>query len=234
MTDEATHPTEVADLRRELERLRGAARALARELEDAERQSMQATALALEEAQVESRMEQLEGVLDLGPVTRHVRDAMARVTLLDRPRAHAVAEGLLPPAVHRAAVDAIPAPIFRADPREMALPPKPAPTYAVATWLFLNDVARDVIGPALVARVVETSGRAPAARLKLSRSRLVAQEDGAPLLSASKDGEALVVVVHLDHQYDWHMVFDWTDKPAPRRRHGDITSWGPASEAAPG
>ncbi len=87
------------------------------------------------------------------------------------------------------------------------------------------------MGPALVGRVVETSGQAPAARLKLSRSRLVArQEDGEPRLSPSKDGETLTVVVRLDQQYDWQMVFDWTDKPAPasRRRHGDIASWGPA------
>ena len=228
MKDETIRPAEVDSLRRELERLRGEARDLAHELDEAQRQSAQAVALALEESHVEARMEQLEGVLDLGPVTRHVRNAMARVMLVDWPCAHAVVEGLLPPAVHQAAVDAIPAPVFRADPREIALPPKPAPTYAVATWLFLNDVARDVMGPALVGRVVETSGEAPAARLKLSRSRLVArQEDGEPRLSPSKDGETLTVVVHLDQHYDWQMVFDWTDKPAPasRRRHGDIASW---------
>ena len=195
MKDETIRPAEEDSLRRELERLRGEARDLALELDEAQRQSAQAVALALEESHVEARMEQLEGVLDLGPVTRHVRDAMARVMLVDRPRAHAVVEGLLPPAVHQAAVDAIPAPVFRGSIRsEIALPPKPAPTYAVATWLFLNDVARDVMGPALVGRVVETSGQAPAARLKLSRSRLVArQEDGAPRLSPSKDGETLTV-----------------------------------------
>ena len=130
-------------------------------------------------------------------------------------------------------MEAIPAPIFRADPAqpsEIALPPKPAPTYAVATWLFLNDLARDVIAPALVERVAETSGRAPATRLKLSRSRLVPRhEDGSAALVPSPDGEGLALVVPLGDRYDWHLVFDWTDKPqSSRRRHGDITSWGPA------
>jgi hypothetical protein len=230
MNDETARDAEVESLRRELERLRGEARALARELEQVQLQSAQAAALALEEAQVEERMERLENVLDLGPVTRHVRAAMARVTLIDRPRAHAVVEGLLPPEVHQAAVDAIPAPILRADSREVALPPRPAATYAVATWLFLNDVARDVIGPALVERVVERLGRAPSTRLKLSRSRLLArQADGEPRLSRSKGGDTWELVVHLDRHYDWHLMFDWTDKPVSgSRRHGDIASWGPA------
>ena len=233
MTDATPRPAEIEDLRRELERLRGAARDLALELDEAQRQSAQARALALEEADVEARMEHLEAVLDLGSITRHVRDAMTRAILVDQPSAHGVVEGLLPPAVQKAAVEAIPAPIFRADPAqpsEIALPPRPAPTYVVATWLFLNDLARDVIAPALVERVVETSGRAPATRLKLSRSRLVPRhEDGSAGPVPSQDAEGLGLVVPLGDRYDWHLVFDWTDKPqSSRRRHGDITSWGPA------
>ena len=233
MTDATPRPPEIEELRRELERLRGAARDLALELDEAQRQSEQARALALEESDVEARMEQLEAVLDLGPVTRHVRDAMTRAILVDGPSAYVVVDGLLPPTVQKAAVEAIPAPIFRADrgqPREIALPPKPAPTHAVATWLFLNDLARDVIAPALVERVAETSGRAPAMRLKLSRSRLVPRhEDGSAALVPSKDGEGLALAVPLDDRFDWHLVFDWTDQPqSSRRRHGDITSWAPA------
>jgi hypothetical protein len=234
MTDATPGATEIEDLRRELERLRGAARDLALELDRAQRQSAQARALALEEADVEARMERLEAVLDLGPVTQYVRDAMSRAILSDRPSTHAVlVEGLLPPTVQRAAVEAIPAPIFRADPgqsAEIALPPKPAPTYVVATWLFLNDLARDVVAPALVERVAATSGQVPALRLKLSRSRLLPwHEDSWAALVPSQDAEGLALVVRLGDGYDWHLVFDWTDKPqSSRRRHGDITSWGPS------
>ena len=232
MTNATPRRTEIEDLRRELERLRDEARDLALELDRAQRQSAQARALALEEAEVEARMERLEAVLDLGSVTRHVRDAMTRATV-DRRDAHAVVEGLLPPSVQKAAVEAIPAPIFRSDSgqaSEIALPPRPAPTYVVATWLFLNDLARDVIAPALVERVVQTSGRAPATRLNLSRSRLVPRhEDGSAARVPSQVGEGLALAVPLDGHYDWHLVFDWTDKPqSSRRRHGDITSWAPS------
>jgi hypothetical protein len=101
----------------------------------------------------------------------------------------------------------------------------------VATWLFLNDLARDVIAPALVERLAETSGRTPALRLKLSRSRLVPRHtDGSAALAPAQEGEGLALVVPLDDRYDWQLAFDWTDKPrSSRRRHGDITSWGSAA-----
>ena len=148
---------------------------------------------------------------------------MARPVLVD---------GLLPPAVQQAAVAAIPAPVFRDDDsghaNEIPLPPKVAPTYVVATWMFLNDLAKDLIGPALLARVLAPSARPQGLDVKLARSLLVRSQPGEPPRDRPAPDEVLTLAVGLG-EYDWHVGFKWGAKPAsrPRRRHGDIASWAP-------
>ena len=219
---------DVEAVRRELRSLQTEADHLRTELARTERDAAQARALAEEEAHEATRMEQLEQVLDLVAVTHHVRGAVARAPLGEGPiRSVAVAD-LLPEAVRQAAIDAIPAPVFR-DQRtsgQITVPPKVGPTRVVATWMFLNDVAKDLIGPALLARASEPHP-VPESELKLVRSVLVrSTEPGMPA-----PDETLTVAVGLG-EYDWHVGLKATGKPvsASRRRHGDVASWAPRDE----
>jgi hypothetical protein len=223
---------EIDTVRRELRSLRDEAHDLGAELTRAQRQSAQAQALAAEVAHEGTRMEHLERVLDLAAVTAHVQQAIGRAPLAEGIARPVLVDGLLPPAVQQAAVAAIPAPIFRDDDRgdasEIPVPPKVAPTYVVATWMFLNDLAKDLIGPALLARVTAPSARPQGLEVKLARSVLVRSQPAEPLPDQPGRGDILTLTVHLG-EYDWHVGFKWGARPAsaPRRRHGDIASWSP-------
>ena len=222
---------EIEALRQELQSLRDEAGRLAAELARAQRQSAQAQALAAEEPHEAIRMEHLERVLDLSAVTRHVREAIARAPRVEGSGQPVVIDDLLPAAVRQAAVEAIPPPAFLDDDAggspEVSLPPKVAPTYVVATWMFLNDVAKDLIGPALVVRAAEPQAQAPGLELKLTRSLLLRARPVEPRRDRPAPDEVLTLVAHLG-DYDWHVGFKSSGRPAvTRRRHGDISSWSP-------
>lgn len=244
--------SEVAMLRAELEALRAAARTLERDLDQACRQSAQADVLEREDADVAARMARLEPVLDLAAVTAHVRRALASAAL-DASGACLIVEQLLPADVLRAAVEAAPSHVGedgRGGPSETSVPAKAAPTYAVATWMFLNDVAKDLMAPELLARL---TGSPVAVELRLSRSHL-ARRDAPPSTPAPRSREALSLVVVLDgaqpgrakaftgsapaadpqapieeSALEWRLGFTASDRTRTlsRRRHGDLRSWVP-------
>lgn len=241
--------TEAEALRVELASLRVAGRVLQRQLDEARRQSATADALEREEGDVAMRMARLEPVLDLAAVTAHVRRALD-AGVADASRTALAVEQLLPAEVCRAAVEAMP---WRAgedrpgDPNEASVPAKAAPTYAIATWMFLNDVAKDLLAPELLARL---TGAPVAVELRLARSHVARR--AAPAAPAPRSPEALLLVVALDgeaagraravsgsvaaldlqagsdeHALEWRVAFTAGNRPraASRRRHGDIRSW---------
>ena len=145
-------------LRVEVRTLREEARGLALQLEALTRQQAQLGTLLDEEATAAARLDQLAGILNAVRVGVHVRDAVARATLAERPVPHVVVANFLPADVYDAAVAAIPAPLFfeRGPGRTgtLPVPPKLAPSYAVVTWTFLSDIAATVLAPALDAHVL--------------------------------------------------------------------------------
>jgi hypothetical protein len=230
--------SELERARREVQALRQEAREVAAQLERARRRAAQSLALAAEESGVEDRMAHLEEVLDLAALTAHASAAIARAPLAAGPVPCALADDLLPPAIRQAAIDAIPASVFAGDGAaadEIPLPPKLAPTFAVATWMFLNDVARDVVGPALAARVPWSGDRPSEPELKLSRSRLLrARADSVSAEPTSQPGEVIAVRVRLTSDDHWDVTFKWGDAPSrKRRRHGDLSSWASPQERPP-
>jgi len=248
-------------LRREIESLQVEGRQLAAKLDEAERQSAQVAALVREEVDVGSRMEALETALDLAVVTRHVREVVAVARIVETPVRHAVVHALLPEAAGRAARAAIPAPVFAprgpGGPRDVPLPPRLAPTYAMATWMFLNDVAQDLIGPLLCERLLGWPTPDEQSELRLARSRLVSGWRGEPAeATPPRSDEVLEMLVHLGESTRtacwafeagsgdrlhlpslvadteewsyWHVAFTTTRKASrARRRHGDLRSWQP-------
>lgn len=202
-------------------------RRLGVELTRAERQAAQARALAAEEMHEAVRMER---VLDLAAVTRHVRQAIESAPPVGNPVRPVVVPELLPAPVLKAAIDAIPAAIFRDpdSPNEISVPPQVDPTFVVATWMFLNDLAKDLIGPALIAHSPKLPGRMAGVDLKLVRSVLLASGGVEPPEHLPVQDEVLTVSVQLG-EFDWRIALAPAGKRAsgPRRRHGDITSWAP-------
>ena len=140
-------------LRVEVRTLREEVRGLAVQLEALQRQQEQLGTLLDEEGTAAARLDQLAGILDADRVGVHVRDAVARATLVAGPVPHAVVADFLPADVYDAAVAAIPAPLFfeRVPGRTgtLSVPPKLAPSHAVVTWTFLSDIATTVLAPAL-------------------------------------------------------------------------------------
>jgi hypothetical protein len=213
----------------ELQSLRAEARRLGGEVTRAERQAAQSRALAAEEMHEAARMERLERVLDLAAVTRHVRQAIESAPPGGNLVQPVVVPDLLPAPVVQAAIDAIPAAVFRDpdSPNEIPVPPQVGPTFVVATWMFLNDLAKDLIGPALIAHAPGLRGQVAGLDLKLVRSVLL-PSGGEPPARAPVQAEVLTVSVQLG-EFDWRIGLSHAGKRAsgPRRRHGDITSWAP-------
>jgi hypothetical protein len=224
-----TEAREIDELRRQLKTLNEEARRLTAELEETQARSAQARALSDAEAEVDVRMEELERRLDLAAVTRHVRQALATAAIGPGPVHDAIIEGLLPDGARQAAVEAIPAGVYLPAARvgeEIAVPPRVAATHVVATWMFLNDVARDVVGPALAARIPEWDTRLESSELKLTRSAVVSSSAGARSPALPKDGEVLIVRAPLTGAAQWLVGFRWGSKAGrKRRRHGDLSSW---------
>ena len=214
----------------ELQSLRTEVRRLGVELTRAERQAAQARALAAEEVHESARMERLERVLDLAAVTRHVRRAIESAPPVGSLLQPVNVPELLPAPVLQAAIDAIPAAIFRDpdSPNEISVPPQVGPTFVVATWMFLNDLAKDLIGPALIAHSPKLPGRMAGVDLKLVRSVLLASGGVGPPDRPPAQDEVLTVSVQLG-EFDWRIALAPAGRRAsgPRRRHGDITSWAP-------
>ena len=115
----------------------------------------QLSAVRDEAGHLAAQIARLEQVLDFDRVAEHVRGAVTRASLAAEPVPHLIASGLLPADVYLAVIDAIPAPVFfdgRAEEgQELRVPPRLAPTAAIVTWMFLNEVGR-VLSDLLVAR----------------------------------------------------------------------------------
>jgi hypothetical protein len=229
MTGTKDTAAEIDVVLRELQSLRTEARRLGGELARTQREAAQARALAAEEMHEAARMERLERVLDLAAVTRHVRQAIDNAPPAGDLVRPVVVPDLLPAAVLQAAVDAIPAAVFRDpdSPNEISVPPPVGPTFVVATWMFLNDLAKDLIGPALIAQAPERVAGLDL-DLKLVRSVLVPFGGPEPSERPPAQDEVLKVSVQLG-EFDWRIGLAHAGRRAsrPRRRHGDISSWAP-------
>jgi hypothetical protein len=140
-------------LRVEVRTLREEVRGLAVQLDALMRQQEQLGTLLEEEGTAAARLDQLAGILNPARVSAHVREAIAKAALVERPLPHAIVPNFLPADVYDAAVAAIPAPLFfERDPSRtgtLPVPPKLAPSHAVVTWTFLSDLATAVLAPAL-------------------------------------------------------------------------------------
>lgn len=119
----------------------------------------QLSTLRDEEGHAAARIAVLERVLDFERVAAHVRSAVARTELVEEPVPHLVASTLLPPDVFQAVLEAIPARVFfegdAVQGQEMRVPPRLAPTCAIVTWMFLNDIVLRTLSDIVVARFVE-------------------------------------------------------------------------------
>lgn len=143
-------------LRRDLRSMQDSLADLARELDSVQLQMQQLAALRDAELEARERMDSLARLPDVGRVSAHIRDAVARTPLGDHPVPHVIVSDVLPPEVLAAANDAIPLPIFfdrhEEGVRELRVPPRLASTYSITTWTFVADVVGEVLGPALVER----------------------------------------------------------------------------------
>lgn len=97
----------------------------------------------------------LPGILDVESVSAHTRSAIARAPLVQHPFPHVVVEGLVPDALYRMMLRAIPPVEFfgDADPtkQNLRIPIDRGPALATRVWEFVDDVvARRVIVPAVV------------------------------------------------------------------------------------
>lgn len=166
------------------------------------RLAAQSRELAHAEAEAAQMMAALATSLDLAAVTRHVRAAVAAAVVRHTPVPHALVEGLLPAAAFAATVNAIPSRLFfpEESTRQDAVdvPPRVSPAYVAATWMFLNDVANDLLGPVLRVRLAaDGPGPSGPSGLKLSRSRVARIQAGAPALDEARDESWMTVVVSL-------------------------------------
>lgn len=257
MSGEQAAAAAIENVQRELASLRDAERVLRAELATVQRQSARAIAMAEQEAAVESTMARLEVALDLAAVTRHVRETIGRLAMSGDRSSVLVIDGLLPAAAYQAALDAIPpAVFFDGGPGEhqLILPPRVAPTHVIATWMFLNDVAKDLVGPLLAEQLGAVTAQPHGALLKVSRSRLVSRVARTPSPFVDGDASPLFrMVVSLGPVrpnsawvlpggssesalplpdgsdagwFEWHVSFTRDDKSGrSRRRHGDLDSW---------
>jgi hypothetical protein len=181
-------------LRRELRAVHDALSVLTTRLDTVRVQTEQLAALRQGERDAAARMDELEHILDFERVGAHVREAVQRAELVEAPVPYAIIDGLLPPAVYEAAINAIPSRIFfddRGGYHELPVPPALAPIHSVATWTFMVSVMNDVLAPALLERFEEPLDRhlttlCPSVErsrnagivLTVSRSRMVLRRPG--------------------------------------------------------
>ena len=148
----------VGALRSEAGAVRSELSTLASRLETLRRRMEQLSALRDEERDVAARVAELERVLDFTRVAAHVRSAARESPLVAEPVPHLIVSNLLPADAYRAVMHAIPASVLldgRAERgQEVRVPPRLAPTTAIITWTFLNEVGR-VLSDVLVERLAE-------------------------------------------------------------------------------
>jgi hypothetical protein len=129
---------------------------LANELAATRRQIAQLAAMMADDADAPRRLDALVRILDADAAGAHVRHALQQMTVSAAPLV-ARCSGVVPEGLYRALVDAVPAAVFfrpagRGD-EELPVPPKLAPAHAMATWLFVADLLRDAMVPAIVERL---------------------------------------------------------------------------------
>jgi hypothetical protein len=177
---------------------------LANELAITRRQVAQLTAMLDDDADAPRRLDALAPLLDAAAVGAHVRTAMAQMPVSVAPLV-ARSSGVIPDALYRALVGAVPATVFfrpagRGE-EELPVPPKLAPAHAMATWLFVADLLRDVMVPAMLERLVgqlaplaarRWPDRAPAmAALAVSGCRIVSVRAGGRWSPAARPSDLL-------------------------------------------
>lgn len=198
-TQAADAPALVA-LQEELTALGRATESLQADLDVLRQYAAQSRALSDAEAEAAHTMAALETALDLATVTQHVRTAVAAAIVHDAPVAHVFIEGLLPEASLAAARKAVPSAPFVQDAGRdrtaVEVPLRVSPACAVATWMFLNDVANDLLGPLLRDTfAAAVSDLSEAAGQKLSSSRVVRVPAGTSVLdNAPAEGWMTVIV----------------------------------------
>ena len=172
------------------------------ELRAVQQQMERLLALRVDEAHVAERLERLEPVLDPGRTGAHVRDAVARASLVAAPVPHLEVPGILPADVYAALADAVPPEIFfetGADGRrELPLPLALAPVHSIAAWTFMAQLARTDIGPAVAARFADSPGTGPATAgpIRTSRGRLVYRHAGdAVPAERRRESQAMTLVL---------------------------------------
>jgi hypothetical protein len=143
-------------LRQEVRALRDAMQDLTAQLSAAQLQLDQLTALRLADQDASARMDALEHVLGMQRVSAHLRTALERAAIVEEPVPHLVVTDALPVDMYCALLDAIPSDIFFDGKdttwRELLVPPRLAPTSSIATWTFLADLVRHMLGPMVLGR----------------------------------------------------------------------------------
>jgi hypothetical protein len=101
----------------------------------------------------------LPGVLHDSRVSTHVQEAIAAATLLEEPFPHMVVTDVVPRDVYKFMLRAIPPADFFGDKdltkQNLRIPADDCPELTTRVWQFVDDIARTVIVPAVIARFRE-------------------------------------------------------------------------------
>lgn len=185
----------LAGLRREFHVVRKELSRLTSAVQKLERETDQIGALRVAERDVDARIGALERILNVERVSAHVHAAVAQARLMQSPVPHMLVEGLLPPDVYGAVIDATPSRVFFDASVEHAgefrVPLRLAPTHAIVTTMFLNEVVLRSLSPLLLQRFDEplaafTRARFPTlprfgewgVEVTLSQARIVLRSPG--------------------------------------------------------
>jgi hypothetical protein len=141
--------SDVQAMRKEMAAVAAVAEAVTREVAQARRLEVDnRTPLALDA---------LAGILNRDRAASHVRAAIARAPVPQGARAGLLIEQFWPDDVHEALAPAVPDAVFFDGPvwgaQTLRVPPRLAPVVSIVVWTFVAEIVRDVVVPAVAARV---------------------------------------------------------------------------------
>lgn len=124
-----------------VDRLATTAAAIDARLAALELRNSQLTAIATADAETAAASPAVDAALDLDRAVAHVRAAIARTPLVEKPFPHMVVDDLLPRDLYDALVAAIPPHVLFEDrpvnKRQMKMPPRLAPAFSRRVWRFM-------------------------------------------------------------------------------------------------
>ncbi|MGE0446069.1 MAG: hypothetical protein AB7P99_12650 [Vicinamibacterales bacterium] len=149
----------IHSIRETRDRIREARRGLeaaGRRLADADRRVDAVASATADIPGLDARLDRLEAAFAPGRLASHVAAAVERTAVIAAPAPHALITDVLPADAYAALVANLPPRSCFDDPGtlrlEMPMPPALAPVESVIVWRLMTELARDVLGPAVVRR----------------------------------------------------------------------------------